>query len=147
MIIYHFVSSGIRPVRKFPDNYLEVSKSRPLTKARTEAPIRMSAQLKSNPVSVAQREKMERKSGPPIERFVYCKIFYRNHVKICFRFKLTEVSQVKSNLHNEGWFSSKLLAMKLVSRGISGGGLNLTSQQNPKLYLSRTSGTSKKVIH
>ena len=66
---YQSVFSGIRPVRKFPDNFLDLSKSRPLTTARTEAPIRMSAQLKSNPISVAQREKMERKSGPAIERF------------------------------------------------------------------------------
>ena len=57
-------------MRKFPDNAVVVSKSKPLTKARAVAPIRMSAQLKSNPISLAQREKMERKSGPLIERFL-----------------------------------------------------------------------------
>ena len=143
---YQFVFSGIRPVRKFPDNFLDLSKSRPLTKARSEAPIRMSAQLKSNPISVAQREKMERKSGPAIERLSH--IYYINHCKIFFRFKLTEVSQVQSNLQSDGWFSSKLLTMKLLSSGVSSGGqsLSLTNQQNSKFCLSKIiPGNSKKV--
>ena len=89
----------------------------------------MSAQLKSNPISVAQREKMERKSGPSIQRF-----------------KLTEVSQVRSNLQSDGWFSSKLMTMKLVSSGVSRGGLSLNDKQYPDLCLSKIiPGTSKKV--
>ena len=122
-----------------------VSQSKPLTKARTVAPIRMSAQLKSNPISVAQREKMERKSGPTIERFIHCSTI-SIIVKIFIRFKLTEVSPVQSNLQSDGWFSSKLMTMNLVSSGVSSGGLALTSTQYPKLCLSKTtSGASKKV--
>ena len=74
------------------------------------------------------------------------KIFYINHWIVFFRFKLTEVSQVQSNLESDGWFSSKLMTMKLVSGGLSNGGLTLASKENPKFCLSKpTSVTSKKV--
>ena len=61
-------------------------------------PSRMSAMLKANPISLAQREKMMRKAGPAIRRF-----------------SLSKVSEV-SGLNHEGWFSSKLMAMSYLSK-------------------------------
>lgn len=61
-------------------------------------PSRMSAMLKANPMSLAQREKMMRKAGPAIRRF-----------------SLSKVSGV-CGLNHEGWFSSKLMAMSYLSK-------------------------------
>ena len=101
MIHIKFCCSGIRPVRKFPVNfqYPVSSQQTASPEASKELiPSRMSAMLKANPVSLAQREKMMRKAGPAIRRF-----------------NLSKVSEV-SGLNHEGWFSSKLIAMSYLSK-------------------------------
>lgn len=93
--------SGIHPVRKFPVNfeYPASSKQTALPGANKEqTPSRMSAMLKTNPVSLAQKEKMMRKAGPAIRRF-----------------SLSKVLEV-SGLGHEGWFSSKLLGMSYLTK-------------------------------
>ena len=95
--------SGIRPVRKFPENFplptAQPSQSSDVTSdtSKCEMPSRMSAMVKSNPVSLAQQEKMMRRSGPAIQRF-----------------QLSRVREVTGAGH-EGWFSSKLLTMKYLA--------------------------------
>ena len=95
--------SGIRPARKFPTNFqhpLELDNGR---KTRCQQdddllPSRMSATLKANPISLAQQEKMMRKSGPAVQRF-----------------HLSKISEVMGD-SSEGWFCSKLVAMKFLAR-------------------------------
>ena len=101
MIHCRFCCSGIRPVRKFPVNFKYPIFSQQTASSETSKdliPSRMSAMLKANPVSLAQREKMMRKAGPAISRF-----------------NLSKVSEV-SGLNHEGWFSSKLIAMSYLSK-------------------------------
>ena len=101
MIHIKFCCSGIRPVRKFPVNFeYPVSSQQTASPEASKdlIPSRMSAMLKANPVSLAQREKMMRKAGPAIRRF-----------------SLSKVSEV-SGLSHEGWFSSKLIAMSYLSK-------------------------------
>lgn len=96
-----FCCSGIRPVRKFPVNFeYPVSSQQTASpeSSKDMMPSRMSAMLKANPVSLAQREKMMRKAGPAIRRF-----------------SLSKVSGV-CGLDHEGWFSSKLMAMSYLSK-------------------------------
>ena len=98
-----FAVSGVRPVRKFPDNSLFRTWSRD-SKGNNEhsedhVPSRMSAKLKSNPISLAQKEKMMRKSGPSIQRFNISKVF------------------PITGDNSDGWFSSKILALKVLSEG------------------------------
>ena len=111
-------SSGVRPVRKFPENSVIQTQSKLPQKERSVAPIRMSAPLKSNPISLAQREKMERKSSQASRRFKVesgnSLYFYKN---ILVRFKLNEVSVVESCFQHDGWFSSKLMTLKFLSGG------------------------------
>ena len=98
-----FALSGIRPVRKFPLNsqhLVAATKHKTVTAEDDDnndlMPSRMSAMIKSNPISLAQHEKMMRKSGPAIQRF-----------------HLEKVSEVL-DFNSEGWFSSKLMSMKYL---------------------------------
>jgi len=92
--------SGIRPVRKFPDNVNSILSPRDkiLSPLSPNAPQRMSAAVvKTNPVTPAQYEQMMRKSAIPISRF-----------------RLSQIGEVIGP-KAEGWFSSKIETLRRVS--------------------------------
>ena len=97
-----------------------------MTSDTSDMPSRMSAMVKSNPVSLAQQEKMMRRSGPAIQRFQLSRVR-----------EMTGTSQ-------EGWFSSKLLTMKYLSEK-SNNNKSITNSQQPDVekWFSSSSGKVK----
>ena len=95
--------SGVRPVRKFPDNIVHVLSPRdkifsPISPS-AQCPQRMSAAvIKNNPVTPGQYEQMMRKSAIPISRF-----------------RLSQIGEVIGP-KAEGWFSSKIETLRRVSK-------------------------------
>ena len=127
--MFIFIFSGIRPVRKFPVNFEHpknnnVQASTAATDPDPTMPSRMSAMLKSNPITLAQQEKMMRKAGPAIQRF-----------------QLNKVSEVQGQ-SQEGWFSSKMVAMKYLSQNSFDFKLNMI-EQNPLECFTSTFGKVK----
>ena len=98
-----YALSGVRPVRKFPDNIVNVQSPRdkifsPLS-PNAQCPQRMTAAVvKTNPVTPAQYEQMMRKSAIPISRF-----------------RLSQIGEVIGP-KEEGWFSSKIETLRRVSK-------------------------------
>lgn len=100
-----FALSGVRPVRKFPDNVTNILSPRdkifsPVS-PNAQCPQRMTAAvLKTNPVTPAQYEQMMRKSAIPINRF-----------------RLSQIGEVIGP-KAEGWFSSKIETLRRVSNSV-----------------------------
>lgn len=95
--------SGIRPVRKFPDNVNHILSPREKilspSSPSAQCPQRMTAAVvKTNPVTPAQYEQIMRKSAIPISRF-----------------RLSQIGEVIGP-RAEGWFSSKIETLRRVSK-------------------------------